>query len=76
VLTVFGSFFFGASISGPPETFFEAIAMLLDGAILGFAFLSPPSLHVQPSNSTPHPDARDVPAPARDSGARAGGRER
>jgi hypothetical protein len=50
--------------------------MLLDGAILGFAFLSPPSPQAQPSNSTPHPDARDVPAPASDTGARAGGRER
>lgn len=29
-----------------------------------------------PSNTTPHVDARDVPAPAGDSGARAGGRER
>jgi len=28
------------------------------------------------SNRTPHADARDVPAPASDSGARAGGRER
>jgi hypothetical protein len=28
------------------------------------------------SNSTPHSDARDMPAPASDSGARAGGRER
>lgn len=29
-----------------------------------------------PSNTTPHTDARDVPAPASDGGARAGGRER
>jgi hypothetical protein len=29
-----------------------------------------------PSNRTPHADARDVPASASDSGARAGGRER
>lgn len=29
-----------------------------------------------PSNTTPHADARDVPASANDSGARAGGRER
>jgi len=34
--------------------------------------------HVAPerSNTTPHADARDVPASAGDSGARAGGRER
>jgi hypothetical protein len=34
--------------------------------------------HVGPerSNTTPHADARDVPASANDSGARAGGRER
>ena len=30
----------------------------------------------QPSNTTPHTDARDVPAPAKALGARAGGRER
>jgi hypothetical protein len=29
-----------------------------------------------PTNPTPHADARDVPAPASGSGARAGGRER
>jgi hypothetical protein len=33
-------------------------------------------LHRAPSNPTPHPDARDMPAPASGSGARAGGRER
>ena len=36
-----GSFFFGVSISGPPETFFGYAASLLDGAIVGLAFLSP-----------------------------------
>jgi hypothetical protein len=41
-LTLIGSFFFGTVVSGPPETFFASIAMLIDGAILGFAFLSPP----------------------------------
>jgi hypothetical protein len=76
MLTVIGSFFFGTSISGPPETFFAEIATLVDGALLGFAFLSPPSTHAQPSNTTPHTDARDVPPPASDSAARAGGRER
>jgi hypothetical protein len=30
----------------------------------------------EPSNTTPHADARDVPESASDSGARAGGRER
>jgi hypothetical protein len=33
-------------------------------------------VHRLPSNTTPHADARDVPAHASDSGARAGGRER
>jgi len=56
-LTAVGSFFFGASISGPPETFFELVAMLFDGAILGLAFFSPPSKHVQPSNPTIERDA-------------------
>lgn len=40
-LALFGSFFFGVSISGPPETFFGYAASLLDGAIIGLAFLSP-----------------------------------
>jgi hypothetical protein len=39
-LALFGSFFFGVSISGPPETFFGYAASLLDGAIIGLAFLS------------------------------------
>jgi len=76
VLTLIGSFFFGASISGPPETFFGEVATLVDGALLGFAFFSRPSLQAQPSNTTPHSDARDVPASASSGGARAGGRER
>jgi hypothetical protein len=40
-IALLGSFFFGVSISGPPETFFGYAASLLDGAILGLAFLSP-----------------------------------
>jgi len=32
--------------------------------------------HTMPTNPTPHADARDVPASANGSGARAGGRER
>lgn len=40
-LALFGSFFFGVSISGPPETFFGYAASLLDGAIIGLVFLSP-----------------------------------
>lgn len=39
-IALFGSFFFGVSISGPPETFFGDLALLADGAILGLAFLS------------------------------------
>ena len=35
------TFFLGASISGPPETFVSLAATLLDGAILGLVFLSP-----------------------------------
>jgi hypothetical protein len=41
LLMAVGTFFFGASISGPPETFFNLVAALVDGAILGLAFLSP-----------------------------------
>jgi hypothetical protein len=40
-IALFGSFFFGVSISGPPETFFGYAASLIDGAIVGLAFLSP-----------------------------------
>jgi hypothetical protein len=40
-IALFGSFFFGVSISGPPETFFGDAASLLDGAILGLTFVSP-----------------------------------
>jgi hypothetical protein len=32
------TFFFGVSISGPPETFVSFVAYLADGAILGLAF--------------------------------------
>ncbi len=40
-LVLIGSFFFGVSISGPPETFFGHAASLLDGGIMALAFLSP-----------------------------------
>lgn len=40
-IALLGSFFFGVSISGPPETFFGYAASLLDGAIVGLVFLSP-----------------------------------
>lgn len=39
-IALLGSFFFGVSISGPPETFFGYAASMLDGAIIGLAFLS------------------------------------
>jgi hypothetical protein len=40
-LILFGSFFFGTAISGPPETFVNLAATLLDGAIAGICFFSP-----------------------------------
>ena len=40
-LVLVGSFFFGVSISGPPETFFGEAASLLDGGIVALAFLTP-----------------------------------
>lgn len=40
-VVLIGSFFFGVSISGPPETFFGEAGSLLDGAIMALAFLSP-----------------------------------
>lgn len=58
VVTVFGSFVLGTSVSGPPETFFVSVGVLADGAILGLAFLSPPQMERQPSNSTVETDAR------------------
>ena len=40
-IALLGSFFFGVSVSGPPETFFGYLASLLDGAIIGLTFASP-----------------------------------
>jgi hypothetical protein len=39
-LLLLSTFFFGVSISGPPETFISLLAVLLDGMILGLAFIS------------------------------------
>jgi hypothetical protein len=41
VMMAVGSYFFGASISGFPETLVNLAAVVLDGAILGLAFFSP-----------------------------------
>jgi len=62
VLTVLGSFVLGTSVSGPPETFFSSVAALVDGAILGFAFLSPPRKELQPSNPLMQPTGKEPPA--------------
>ena len=43
VIVAAGTYFFGASISGFPETLINLVAMLLDGAILGLAFFGSPS---------------------------------
>ena len=59
--TVLGSFVLGTWVSGPPETFFAYVANLVDGAILGFAFLSPP-VSGQPSNSLMQPTGQKRPA--------------
>jgi len=40
-LTLLGSFFFGVSVSGPPETFFGDVSLLADGALVGLMFFSP-----------------------------------
>jgi hypothetical protein len=42
-LLLFSTFFFGVSVSGPPETFISLLAVLLDGMIFGLAFLAPAS---------------------------------
>jgi hypothetical protein len=41
VMMAVGSYFFGTSISGFPETPVNLAAVVLDGAILGLAFFSP-----------------------------------
>jgi len=41
VVMLLGSFFFGTAISGPPESFVNLAAALLDGAIVGIAFFAP-----------------------------------
>ena len=55
-----------------------AASLFALGAWLSYASTRPPGLGTGGvrANTTPHTDARDVPAPASDSGARAGGRER
>jgi hypothetical protein len=45
------TFFFGTSVSGPPETFVSFVACLCDGAVLALAFGSP--LASQFGKSTP-----------------------
>lgn len=40
-IVLIGSFYFGASVSGPPETFVSLAATLLDGAILALVFCRP-----------------------------------
>jgi hypothetical protein len=61
-LTVAGSFFFGATVSGPPEEFFSTLAWLFDGAILGLAFLNSPSSEPKPSNPLMQPTGRERPS--------------
>ena len=51
-----GTYVMGASISGFPDTLINLVAVLLDGAILGVAFLAPEK--TEPSNSTVERDAR------------------
>ena len=44
-LVLIGSFFFGVSVSGPPETFFDYVGSLFDGGIMALAFLPPLNEH-------------------------------
>jgi hypothetical protein len=69
----------GVATLTPSQFVLLGVLSMLDGAVVVLAFLSPIAARFvsrAPSNSTPHADARDMPAPAGDSGARAGGRER
>jgi hypothetical protein len=64
-LLALGSFFLGASVSGPPETFASIVGSLADGGVLALAFFGGQTSGAQPSNMAVVPDApgADVLAP-------------
>jgi hypothetical protein len=57
IILAVASFFLGASVSAPPETFISIIGSLVDGAILGLAFFGSQARGAQPSNMAVVPDA-------------------
>jgi len=62
VVLALASFYLGASVSGPPESFIAIVASLLDGAILGLAFFGSQAVRAQPSNNLMQPTGRERPA--------------
>jgi len=62
VVLAIASFYLGASVSGPPESFISIVGSLVDGAILGLAFLGGQAVHTQPSNNLMQPTGQERPA--------------
>jgi hypothetical protein len=62
VVLALASFYLGASVSGPPESFIAIVGSLLDGAVLGLAFFGTQALRAQPSNNLMQPTGRERPA--------------
>lgn len=56
------SFYLGASVSGPPESFIAIVGSILDGAILGLAFFGSRAVRAQPSNNLMQPTGQERPA--------------
>lgn len=61
-ILAFGSFYLGASVSGPPESFIAIVGSLLDGALLGLAFYGAQATRTQPSNNLMQPTGQERPA--------------
>jgi hypothetical protein len=72
IIVAISSFYLGASVSGPPETFISIVASLADGAILGLVFFGSQARGAQPSNMAMVTDApgADVLDPAAGSARR------
>jgi hypothetical protein len=56
-LLAVSSFYLGASVSGPPETFVSIVGSLVDGGVLALAFFGGQAPGAQPSNMAVVPDA-------------------
>ena len=62
VVVALASFYLGASVSGPPETFIAIVGSLVDGAVLALAFFGSQATGRQPSNNLMQPTGQKRPA--------------